>query len=115
MLHPFQRYVKCGMFTMQLETQRHKVTHVFGPSVAMQSPCYGSSEYYIAIPYFNGDPNTDFKVVPIDGVTEYLDVRSNVPSERVLSAVRTIYCIPALCTHPCRSGSLRLEGITSPS
>ncbi|KAG1840839.1 GH3 auxin-responsive promoter [Suillus subalutaceus] len=65
---------------------RHKITHVLGPSVAMQSPCYGSSECYIAVPYFNGDPNTDFKVVPVDGVTEYLDVRSNEPSERVLSA-----------------------------
>lgn len=63
-----------------------KVTRVLGSSVAMQSPCYGSSECYIAIPYFNGNPNTDFKVVPIDGVTEYLDVRSNEPSERVLSA-----------------------------
>jgi hypothetical protein len=38
----------------------------------MQAPCYGSSECYIAIPYFNGDPNTDFKVVSVDGVTEYL-------------------------------------------
>lgn len=63
-----------------------KVTHVLGPSVVMQAPCYGSSECYIGIPYFNGDPNTDFKVVPVDGVTEYLDVRSNEPSERVLSA-----------------------------
>ncbi|KAG1863056.1 GH3 auxin-responsive promoter [Suillus subluteus] len=63
-----------------------KITHVLGPSVAMQSPCYGSSECYIAVPYFNGDPNTDFKVVPVDGVTEYLDVRSNESSERVLSA-----------------------------
>ncbi|KAG1730356.1 GH3 auxin-responsive promoter-domain-containing protein [Suillus lakei] len=32
-----------------------KVVHVLGPSVAMQSPCYGSSE------------------LPVDGVTEYLD------------------------------------------
>ncbi|KAG1730351.1 GH3 auxin-responsive promoter [Suillus lakei] len=64
----------------------YKITHILGPSVAMQSPCYGSSECYIAMPYFKGDPNTDFKVVPIDGVTEYLDVRSNEPSERVLSA-----------------------------
>ncbi|KAG1815072.1 GH3 auxin-responsive promoter [Suillus subaureus] len=63
-----------------------KVTHVLGPSVAMQSPGYGSSECYIAMPYFNGDPNTDYKVVPVDGVTEYLDVHSNEPSERVLSA-----------------------------
>ncbi|KAG2107325.1 GH3 auxin-responsive promoter [Suillus cothurnatus] len=63
-----------------------KVTHILGPSVVMQAPCYGSSECYIAMPYFNGDPNTDFKVVPIDGVTEYLDVHSNEPSERVLSA-----------------------------
>ncbi|KAG2071419.1 hypothetical protein BDR04DRAFT_1016106 [Suillus decipiens] len=63
-----------------------KVTHVLGPSVVMQSPCYGSSECYIAVPYFNGDPNTDFKVVPVDGVTEFLDVNSNEPLERVLSA-----------------------------
>ncbi|KAG2351858.1 GH3 auxin-responsive promoter-domain-containing protein [Suillus spraguei] len=63
-----------------------KVTHVLGPSVVMQSPCYASSECYIAVPYFNGDPNTDFKVVPVDAVTEYLDVNSDEPSERVLSA-----------------------------
>ncbi|KAG1856113.1 GH3 auxin-responsive promoter, partial [Suillus subluteus] len=63
-----------------------KVTHILGPSVAMQAPCYGSTECHIAIPYFNGDPNTDFKVIPVDGVTEYLDVHSNEPSERVLSA-----------------------------
>ncbi|KAG1815046.1 GH3 auxin-responsive promoter [Suillus subaureus] len=66
--------------------QRRKVTHVLGPSVAIEAPCYGSSECYIAVPYFNGNPNTDFKVVPVDGVTEYLDVHSNEPSERVLSA-----------------------------
>jgi hypothetical protein len=72
----------------------------------MQSPCYGSSECYIGIPYLNGDPNTDFKVVPVDGVTEYLDVRSNEPSERVLSAVRTFHCILALSAYPCCSGSL---------
>jgi hypothetical protein len=81
----------------------------------MQAPCYGSSECYIAVPYFNGDPNTDFKVVPVDGVTEYLDVHSNEPSERVLSAVRTVHRTPALFSHPCRSGNLWLEGITSPS
>ncbi|KAG2340898.1 hypothetical protein BDR05DRAFT_1061199 [Suillus weaverae] len=65
-----------------------KVTHcILGPSVPMQAPFYGSSECYIAILYFNGDPNTDFKAV--DGVTEYLDVRWNEPLERVLSAART--------------------------
>ncbi|KAG1731727.1 GH3 auxin-responsive promoter [Suillus lakei] len=63
-----------------------KVVHVLGPSVAMQSPCYGSSECYIGTPYYNGDPNTDFKVVPVDGVTEYLDVHSKESPERVLSA-----------------------------
>ncbi|KAG1795430.1 GH3 auxin-responsive promoter, partial [Suillus plorans] len=63
-----------------------KVTHILGPSVTMQAPCYGSSECFIAVPYFNGNPNTDFKMVPVDGVTEYLDVRSNEPSEHVLSA-----------------------------
>jgi len=72
----------------------------------MQAPCYGSSECYIAVPYFNGDPNTDFKVVPVDGVTEYLDVHSNEPSERVLSAVRTVHYILALSAHLCCSGSL---------
>ncbi|KAG2120452.1 GH3 auxin-responsive promoter [Suillus discolor] len=66
--------------------QMWKVTHTLGPSVTMQAPCYGSSECFIAVPYFNGNPNTDFKMVPVDGVTEYLDVRSNEPSERVLSA-----------------------------
>ncbi|KAG2058234.1 hypothetical protein BDR06DRAFT_1004446 [Suillus hirtellus] len=40
----------------------------------------------IAVPYFSGNSETDFKVVPVDGVTEYLDVRFNEPSERVLSA-----------------------------
>ncbi|KAG2138537.1 GH3 auxin-responsive promoter [Suillus clintonianus] len=63
-----------------------KVTHVLGPSVAMQAPCYGSSECYIGLPYYNGDPNTDFKVLPVDGVIEFLDVHSDEPLERVLSA-----------------------------
>jgi hypothetical protein len=88
------------------DSQQHKVTHALGPSVAMQSPGYGCSECYIAVPYFNGDPNTDLKVVPVDGVTEYLDVHSNEPEEHVLSAVRTVHCIPVLSTHLCRSGSL---------
>ncbi|KAG1906153.1 uncharacterized protein F5891DRAFT_553729 [Suillus fuscotomentosus] len=78
-------HVKCRRFTIQL-IDRHKVTHILGPSVTMQAPCYGSSECFITVPYFNGNLNTDFKVVPIDGVTEYLDLRSNEPSERVLSA-----------------------------
>ncbi|KAG2064561.1 hypothetical protein BDR04DRAFT_1235044 [Suillus decipiens] len=63
-----------------------KVTNVLGPSVFIHSPSYGSSECSIGVPYFNGDPNTDYKVLPIDGVIEYLDVNSNEPSERVLSA-----------------------------
>ncbi|KAG2152671.1 GH3 auxin-responsive promoter [Suillus bovinus] len=64
-----------------------KVTHILGPSVTMQAFSYGSSEcYHIAFPYFNGNPNTDFKITPIHGVTEYLDVRCKEPSERVLSA-----------------------------
>jgi auxin responsive GH3 family protein len=79
----------CQLWNVYYSKQR-KVTHILGPSVVMQASCYGSSECYIAMPYFNGDPNTDFKVVPIDGVTEYLDVHSNEPSERVLSAVRIL-------------------------
>ncbi|KAG1731726.1 GH3 auxin-responsive promoter [Suillus lakei] len=63
-----------------------KIIHVLGPSVPTQAPGYGSSECFIGIPYFKGDPNTDFKIVPVDGVAEYLDVRSNEPSERILSA-----------------------------
>ncbi|KAG2367174.1 GH3 auxin-responsive promoter-domain-containing protein [Suillus spraguei] len=63
-----------------------KVTNVLGPFVFMQSPSYGSSECCIGVPYFNDDPNTDYKVLPIDGVIEYLDVNSNEPSERILSA-----------------------------
>ncbi|KAG2064566.1 hypothetical protein BDR04DRAFT_1162437, partial [Suillus decipiens] len=66
--------------------KRNKVTNVLGPSVFIHSPSYGSSECSIGVPYFNGDPNTDYKVLPIDGVIEYLDVNSNEPLERVLSA-----------------------------
>ncbi|KAG1865581.1 GH3 auxin-responsive promoter-domain-containing protein [Suillus tomentosus] len=51
-----------------------------------KAPYHGSSKCFIAVPYFSGNPETDFKVVPVDGVTEYLDVRFNEPSERVLSA-----------------------------
>ncbi|KAG2367157.1 GH3 auxin-responsive promoter [Suillus spraguei] len=62
-----------------------KVTHALGPSVSIQAPGYGSSEGGIAITYHKGDVKTDFKVVFVDVVTEFLDVRSNEPSERVLS------------------------------
>ncbi|KAG1863073.1 GH3 auxin-responsive promoter [Suillus subluteus] len=62
-----------------------KITHALGPSVPTQSPGYGSSEGGVAITYHKGDPKTDFKVVFVDVVTEFLDVYSNEPSERVLS------------------------------
>ncbi|KAG1720651.1 GH3 auxin-responsive promoter [Suillus paluster] len=63
-----------------------KVTHVLGPSVHIQSTGYGSSECGIAEPYQKGNPNTDLKILFADGVTEFLDVHSEEPSERVLSA-----------------------------
>lgn len=63
-----------------------KITHALGPSVNIQSPGYGGSEGGVAIAYHKGDIKTDFKVVFVDVVTEFLDVRSNEPSERVLSA-----------------------------
>ncbi|KAG1795470.1 GH3 auxin-responsive promoter [Suillus plorans] len=62
-----------------------KITHALGPSVFTQSPGYGSSEGGVAITYHKGDPNTDYKVVLVDVVTEFLDVHSNEPSEHVLS------------------------------
>ncbi|KAG2120480.1 GH3 auxin-responsive promoter, partial [Suillus discolor] len=62
-----------------------KITHALGPSVFAQSPGYGSSEGGVAITYHKGDPNTDYKVVLVDVVTEFLDVHSNEPSEHVLS------------------------------
>ncbi|KAG1815029.1 GH3 auxin-responsive promoter-domain-containing protein [Suillus subaureus] len=64
---------------------RSKINHALGPSVPTQSPGYGSSEGGVAITYHEGDPKTDFKVVFVDVITEFLDVRSNEPSERVLS------------------------------
>ncbi|KAG0699821.1 GH3 auxin-responsive promoter [Suillus ampliporus] len=63
-----------------------KVTHILGPSVHIQSSGYGGSECSVAPPYHKGNPNTDFKVLFGDGVTEFLDVHSGEPSERVLSA-----------------------------
>ncbi|KAG1747122.1 GH3 auxin-responsive promoter [Suillus paluster] len=65
--------------------KRHKVTHLLGPSVPIQSHGYGSAECGVAKPYHEGNPNTDFKVGFRDGVIEFLDVRSDEPSERVLS------------------------------
>lgn len=62
-----------------------KLTHVLGPSVPTQATGYGSSEGSMALPYHKGDPNTDYKVMFLDVLTEFLDVRSNEPSERVLS------------------------------
>ncbi|KAG1878396.1 GH3 auxin-responsive promoter [Suillus tomentosus] len=62
-----------------------QITHALGPSVFTQSPGYGSSEGGVAITYHKGDPNTDYKVVLVDVVTEFLDVHSNEPSEHVLS------------------------------
>ncbi|KAG2340229.1 hypothetical protein BDR05DRAFT_890175 [Suillus weaverae] len=63
----------------------HQITHTLGPSVLTQSPGYGSTEGGVAIAYHKGDPKTDLKVVFVDAVTEFLDVGSNEPSERVLS------------------------------
>ncbi|KAG1779295.1 GH3 auxin-responsive promoter [Suillus placidus] len=66
-------------------SNRHQITHTLGPSVLTQSPGYGSTEGGVAITYHKGDPKTDLKVVFVDAVTEFLDVGSNEPSERVLS------------------------------
>ncbi|KAG1882711.1 GH3 auxin-responsive promoter [Suillus subluteus] len=63
----------------------HKLTHVLGPSIPTHATGYGSSEGSMALPYHKGDPNTDYKVMFVDVFTEFLDVRSNEPSERVLS------------------------------
>ncbi|KAG1863074.1 GH3 auxin-responsive promoter [Suillus subluteus] len=62
-----------------------KLTHVLGPSIPTQATGYGSSEGGIALPYHKGNPNTDYKVLFVDVLTEFLDVRSNEPPERVLS------------------------------
>jgi hypothetical protein len=50
----------------------------------------------MALPYHKGDPNTDYKIMFVDVFTEFLDVRSNELSERVLSIVRTIHCVSPL-------------------
>ncbi|KAG1878611.1 GH3 auxin-responsive promoter [Suillus tomentosus] len=63
-----------------------QITHLLGPSVTIKSHGYGSTECGIARVYPEGNPNTDFKVTFRDGVVEFLDVRSNEPSDRVLSA-----------------------------
>ncbi|KAG1741566.1 GH3 auxin-responsive promoter [Suillus paluster] len=63
-----------------------KINHVLGPSVSIQAPAYGGTECVIGVTYHKGNPNTDFKVVFVDGMSEFLDVRSREPSERVLSA-----------------------------
>ncbi|KAG1840823.1 GH3 auxin-responsive promoter-domain-containing protein [Suillus subalutaceus] len=60
------------------------LTHVLGPSIPTQATGYGSSEGGIALPYHKGNPNTDYKVLFVDLLTEFLDVRSNEPPERVL-------------------------------
>jgi hypothetical protein len=67
----------------------------------------------MALPYHKGNPNIDYKLMFVDVFTEFLDVHSNEPSERLLSIVRTVNCITALSAHPYRSGNLYLEGIMS--
>ncbi|KAG2039944.1 GH3 auxin-responsive promoter [Suillus americanus] len=63
-----------------------QVIHILGPSVAIKSHGYGTAECGLARAYHEGNPNTDFKVMFRDGVVEFLDVRSNEPSDRVLSS-----------------------------
>ncbi|OAX33279.1 hypothetical protein K503DRAFT_804497 [Rhizopogon vinicolor AM-OR11-026] len=62
-----------------------KITHVLGPSVAIRSRVYGSSECRIALRYLNGNPAIDLKVT-MDNLIEFVDVLSDEPSERILSA-----------------------------
>ncbi|KAG2138536.1 GH3 auxin-responsive promoter [Suillus clintonianus] len=64
----------------------HKIAHVLGPSIPTQATGYGSSEGSMATPYHKGNLNADYKLMFVDVFTEFLDVRSNEPSERVLSA-----------------------------
>ncbi|KAG2121881.1 GH3 auxin-responsive promoter [Suillus clintonianus] len=63
---------------------QHKVIHLLGPSVPIQSYGYGSSECRVAQTYHEGNSNTDFKVSFRDGVIEFRDVRSG--EDHVLSA-----------------------------
>ncbi|KAG2142922.1 GH3 auxin-responsive promoter [Suillus bovinus] len=63
-----------------------RITHLLGPSVTIKSHGYGCTECGLARVYPEGNPNTDFKVSFRDGVVEFLDVRSDKPSDRVLSA-----------------------------
>ncbi|KAG1730330.1 GH3 auxin-responsive promoter [Suillus lakei] len=67
-----------------------QLTHVLGPSIPTQATGYGSSEGSIAIPYHKGNPNSDYKVAFADVFTEFLDVRSNEPSERLLSVYELV-------------------------
>jgi auxin responsive GH3 family protein len=62
-----------------------KLTHVLGPSIPTQATGYGSSEGSMALPYHKGNPNIDYKLMFVDVFTEFLDVHSNEPSERLLS------------------------------
>ncbi|KAG1741573.1 GH3 auxin-responsive promoter [Suillus paluster] len=50
---------------------RLKITHVLGPSVSIQAAGYGGTECDIDIPYLEGNPNTDFKVMFVDGMSEF--------------------------------------------
>ncbi|KAG2142334.1 GH3 auxin-responsive promoter [Suillus clintonianus] len=62
------------------------IAYILGPSVRTQGAGYGGSEAGIAIPYQKGNPSTDFKIVFVDGVIEFLDVQSSEPLEHILSA-----------------------------
>lgn len=90
-----------GITGDQVAVSVPKITHLLGPSVTIKSHGYGSAECGLARVYPEGNPNTDFKVTFRDGVgVEFLDVRSNEPSDRVLPAVGITDCILSLSSHP---------------
>ena len=64
--------------------------HVLGSSVVIRSPGYSSSECVIGLPYDKSDPSTDFKILMMDGLIEFLEVSSDETPQSVLSPVRII-------------------------
>ncbi|KAG0699421.1 GH3 auxin-responsive promoter, partial [Suillus ampliporus] len=78
-----RRHVKRGGFTTQLTVSDTKIAHILGSSVSIESPRYGSTEYGIALTYYKGNCNINFKVSFLDGVIEFLDARE--PSDQLVT------------------------------
>jgi len=102
---PMVRLIKCRKFTIPTDSGDHKIIRVLGPSVTIQSRGYGSTECTVALPYQNGDPAVDLKVTMVNGVPEFVDTDSDMPSN-ILSAVSATRYILSFTHPPCISGNL---------